>query len=104
MINRRKQGLNKREQKILNRVILGAVILSVLFLLFAPGRGVLPYHNLQKEVQALHQENQMLQQRNVQLAEEIERLKHDEGYLEELGRGKYGLLKKNEEVYQFGKK
>lgn len=103
-MNRRKQGLTKREQKILNRVVLGAVILSALFLLFAPGRGVISYHNLQKEVQVLHQENKMLQQRNVQLAEEIERLKHDEAYLEELARAKYGLLKKNEEVYQFDKK
>jgi len=104
MINRRNQGLNKREKKILNRVILGAIILSVLFLLFAPGRGLFPYRSLKKEVQTLNQENRTLKQNNVELAQEIERLKNDEAYLEQLARDKYGLLKKNEEVYDLRKK
>ena len=42
----------------------------------------------------------MLQQRNLALAEEIERLKNDEAYLEHLAREKYGMLKKNEEIYE----
>jgi cell division protein FtsB len=79
------------------------VILGVLFLLFAPGRGLVPYHSLKKEVQALDRDNKTLQQRNVELAQEIERLKSDEGYLEQLAREKYGMLKKNEEVYDLGK-
>lgn len=104
MINRRSQGLNKREKKVLNRVILGVVVLSLLFLLFAPGRGVFPYRGLKKEVQRLNTENKTLQQQNVELAQEIERLKHDEAYFEQLARDKFGLLKKNEEVYELRKK
>ena len=104
MRNKRSQGLNKREKKVLNRVILGAVILGVLFFLFAPGRGLIPYRNLKNKVQILNQENKTLQQKNMDLAQEIERLKNDDAYLEQLARGKHGLLKKNEEVYYIGKK
>jgi cell division protein FtsB len=104
MINKRSQGLNKRERKLLNRVILGAVIFAILFLLFAPGRGIIPYRNLKNKVQVLNTENKTLQQRNMELAQEIERLKNDDAYLEQLARGKQNLLKKNEEVYYYGKK
>jgi len=46
-------------------------------------------------------ENKNLEQRNVQLRREIDRLQNDDAYLEELARKKYGLLKKNEMVFEF---
>ena len=101
MADRGNQGLNSREKKALCRFVLVMVVLSLLFLVFAPGRGLLSYRRLNKEIQALAQDNMTLQRRNVELAEEIERLKHDEVYLEQLARKKYGMLKKNEEVYEF---
>jgi len=100
MADRRNQGLNKREKKTLSRFILAVIVLSLLFLVFAPGRGLLSHRKLKHEVQTLAQDNITLQQRNVELAKEIERLKNDEAYLEQLARGKYGMLKKNEEVYE----
>jgi cell division protein FtsB len=100
MANRQKQGLNRREQRALRLFIFVVVVVSLLFLLFAPGRGLLPYQRMKKEIRALAEENKALQQRNVELASEIERLKHDDAYLEELARQKYGMLKKNEEVYK----
>ena len=100
MADRRDQGLNRREKRLLRRIILAVIVLSVLFLLFAPGRGLIPHYSLKKEIEGLVQENRVLQQRNVELAEEIERLKNDEVYLEQLAREKYGMLKKNEEVYE----
>ncbi|RWX50033.1 Septum formation initiator [Candidatus Electrothrix marina] len=33
------------------------------------------------------------------LEKEIDLLMHDKNYLEKVARGKYGMLKKNEEVY-----
>lgn len=103
MAERRTQGLNKREKKILRWVLLSVVIFSLLFVLFAPGRGLISYRNLKKKVQALDRDNKILHQRNIELAQEIELLKNDPDYLEQLAREKYGLLKKNEEVYILGK-
>lgn len=100
MADRQNQKLNKREQRALRLLVLVVIVVGLLFLLFAPGRGLLPYQRLKKEVRALVQENKALQQRNIELAAEIERLKHDDAYLEQLARQKYGMLKKNEEVYE----
>ena len=88
---------------MLRWVLLGVVVFSLLFILFAPGRGLVPYRNLKKEVQVLDRDNKTLHQRNIELAQEIELLKNDKDYLEQLAREKYGLLKKNEEVYNLGK-
>jgi cell division protein FtsB len=100
MADRRNKGLNRREQRALRLFVLVVVVFSLLFLLFMPGRGLLPYQRLKKEVRELVRENKALQQRNVELAGEIERLKHDDAYLEDLARKKYGMLKRNEEVYE----
>jgi cell division protein FtsB len=100
MADRRNQGLNQREKRALRRIILAVVVLSFLFLVFAPGRGLLSHRTMKKEIQALVRDNRTLQHRNIELAEEIERLKNDEAYLEQLAREKYGMLKKNEEVYE----
>jgi len=100
MANRRNQQLTKREKRALRRFTLAVIILGLLVLVFFPGRGLLTYHSLNKQVQTLIRDNKMLQQRNVELAEEIEHLKNDKAYLEQLAREKYGLLKKNEEIYE----
>ncbi|CAK8716510.1 Septum formation initiator [Candidatus Electrothrix laxa] len=42
----------------------------------------------------------MLQEKAV-LEKEIDLLMHDKAYLEKMAREKYGMLKKNEEVYYF---
>ena len=68
MADRRSQGLNKREKRALRRIILAVVVLGVLFLVFAPGRGLLSHRKMKKEIQALVRDNRTLQHRNVQLA------------------------------------
>jgi cell division protein FtsB len=100
MANRRNQELTKREKRTLRRFTLAVIVLALLFLIFVPGRGLLTHRSLKKEVRTLAHDNKMLQQRNIELAEEIERLKNDEAYLEHVAREKYGLLKKNEEIYE----
>ncbi len=102
MTDRRNQGLNKREKRALRRLLLVVIVFSLLFLVFAPGRGLLSLRKLKKEVQVLTRDTRTLRQQNAELAEEIERLKNDEAYLEDLARRKYGMLKKNEEVYELG--
>ena len=95
-----KGKLTKSERRFVKRVVTVAIILGILWILFAPNRGLFHYHKLQKEIDSLAQENILLEQRNTELQKEIERLKTDDKFLEELARQKYGLLKENETVYE----
>lgn len=87
--------------KAMWRIGLLIASLGVLLLLFMPGRGLLHYRSVRKEAEALRLENQRLRKANQDLGAEITQLNTDEKYIEDLARKKYGLLKKNEEVYEF---
>ncbi len=95
----------KQEKQLQKRSLWGVgLILAVFFLfwiLFAPGRGFLQYRKLQRDRASLAQENRQLQKKNIELSEEIKRLQTDDAYLEQVARKKYGLLRKNEAVYEF---
>ena len=90
------------EKRRLRQIIVVVIVLVLLWVLFAPGSGYLQYRRLQKQIAVLARENSVLEEQNAELRQEIQRLQHDEAYLEELARKKYGLLRKNEEVYDFG--
>jgi len=75
-----------------------------LLLLFIPGRSLMSYRAMDQQVARLTRDNQRLEERNRALNEEIERLQHDDAYIEALARKKYGLLKNNETVYEFKSK
>ena len=95
-----KRDLTRAERRFLKRIILIVGLIALLWLLFAPNRGLIHYRKLQSQVNALTKENKNLEQRNKELRKEIDRLKNDDAYLEELARHKYGLLKENETVYE----
>jgi cell division protein FtsB len=101
MATRKQQEDNRRNNKTL--WFLGAlvVVFFLLWILFAPGRGFLHFLKLRKEIAALTEENSRLEARNVELSEDIKRLRSDDKYLEEVARKKHGLLKKNETVFEF---
>jgi cell division protein FtsB len=101
MVQRHQKGLTFAERKILRRVIFIVAVLGLLWIVFAPDRGLLYYHRLHKKIEMLSRENRELAERNAELKREIERLHNDESYLEELARKKYGLLQENETVYEF---
>jgi cell division protein FtsB len=101
MAGQPKNTLSSQEQKRLRRIILLLLFIVVLLLLFVPGRSFMSYRNTQQQISALSRDNARLEQRNHELSAEIERLQTDEAYIEELARKKYGLLKKNETVYEF---
>lgn len=101
MTTRKRRGAAPQNTKILLRIAVVAVLLALLFILFAPGRGYFHYRKLNNQLEDLALEKERLQQENTQLTKEIERLKTDEKYLEKLAREKYGLLRKNESVYEF---
>ncbi|MDD3618178.1 MAG: septum formation initiator family protein [Desulfobulbaceae bacterium] len=104
MVQRHQKGLTLAERRFLRRLIFIVAVLGLLWIVFAPERGLLHYHRLHKQIETLSRENRELAERNAQLKKEIERLRSDESYLEELARKKYGLLKENETVYEFKSK
>jgi cell division protein FtsB len=101
MVVRKQQEDNRRDKKVL--WFLGAVVIVffLLWILFAPGRGLVQYLQLKKEMATLAEENNRLEAKNAELTEDIKRLRSDDKYLEEVARKKHGLLKKNETVFEF---
>jgi len=55
------------------------------------------------ELKQLQQKTVELEKENSALQEEINRLQNDSEYLEEVARREYGLLRKNERVFDFSK-
>ncbi len=101
-----KKKLSRQERKRLKYIIILVSVVVLLLLLFFPGRSLLSYHRMRKQVSSLIEQNRQLEQHNRELAAEIKRLQTDDAYLEQLARKKYGLLKDNEIVFEFksGKK
>ena len=75
-------------------------VLLLLWVVFAPGRGYYHFRKMQREIDMLAAENSRLEARNLELSEDIRRLRSDEAYIEEIARQKHGLLNKNETVYE----
>lgn len=86
------------------RIGLLLAFIAVFVLLFMPGHGIMHFRKLQKQRDAMVKENTFLRQQNEKLTGEIESLKNDAAAIEQVAREKHGLLKKNEEVYDFNKK
>jgi|LGVD01.1.fsa_nt_gb cell division protein FtsB len=103
MAERRDFQQVQRNKKMLWRICLLVVTFGLLLLLFMPGRGFLHYYKLQRNVQTLTQANVRLQEANATLTGEIHRLKTDDACIENLARKKHGMLKRNEEVYDFNR-
>ena len=96
--------LTSREKKLLPHIGLLLALLVILWIVFAPGRGMLALHRAQKEVEKLQAENLRMAEENRLLQQEVKRLQSDPAYLEDKARKEYGLLKENELLYLFKKK
>ncbi len=83
---------------------MGLIICLLLWLLFAPGKGLLYLHKRNKHLLELQEEKQRLVQQNSDIERDIERLKSDDAYLEQVAREEHGMLKDNEIVFDFNKK
>jgi cell division protein FtsB len=101
MTTRRQQHDSEKGKKTL--YFLGALflVLLLLWVLFAPKSGLVPYLKLRQEIAVLTEENNVLEARKKELVEDIKRLRSDDKYLEDVARKKHGLLKKNETVFEF---
>ncbi len=76
----------------------------ILWILFAPGRGLYHLHQRSKYLAELEEESQKLVQQNSDINRDIERLQSDDEYLEQVAREEHGMLKDNEMVFDFSKK
>ena len=93
-----------REKKLLSHICLIIAVLLILWIIFAPNRGMLALHSTKQEVERLQEENRRLAAENKALQDEITRLQDDPKYFEEKARKEYGMLKDNELLYIFKKK
>ena len=103
MLNKRqpKKKLTPLQQNRLLKVFLILVSLALLWVLLSPTTGVYGLLKLRREAARLEQQTKALQQSNEELRQEIDRLQNDPEYLERVAREKYGMLKKNEQVFDF---
>ena len=89
------------QQNRLLKIILGLVVAALLWILLAPGTGVYSLLKLRNHAFELEKLTRELTANNETLRAEIDRLKNDRAYLEQVAREKYGMLKKNERVFDF---
>ena len=98
------QKFSNREKKQLIYWGLFLASLLLLWIVFAPNRGVFALYKVREEITRLQEENRRLAQENKVLQEEINKLQDDPAYLEEKARKEYGMLKENEVLYIIKKK
>ena len=94
--------LSPGEKRFFLVICIAAILLASGWILFSPN-GVMNYRAVQKQLQAVKADNLQLSAENEELKIEIEKLKSDPAYLEELARKDYGLIKKNEAIFDFEK-
>lgn len=98
-----KQKLSRIQKNRVRKIVFILSVIALLWIFFAPGSGVVTLLSKQSELKKAHKETARIEQQINELQEEIDRLHNDPQYLEEIARKEYGLLKKNEEVYDFSK-
>jgi len=82
-------------------------IIAVAFILFFTifgERGLLRIYHLNKEKQEVQLKMEVLKGDNLKLVREVDALKNDRRYLESIARKDFGMVRKNEIIYQFPQK
>ena len=82
-------------------------ILAVVFILFFTifgERGLLRIYHLNKEKKDVQLRLETLKGDNLKLVREVDALKNDRRYLESIARRDFGMVRKNEIIYQFPSK
>lgn len=79
-------------------------ILAVTFILYFTifgERGLLRIYHLNKEKREVQLRLESLRGENLKLVREVDALKNDRRYLESIARRDFGMVRKNEIIYQF---
>jgi cell division protein FtsB len=96
-----KLNLSPSQTRLFLRIAVFLLVTLIAWFIFAPRYGVLASLQKSSRLRELEAKTNHLEESNRALAKEIERLKNDPAYLEEVARREHGLLKKNEYIYDF---
>lgn len=83
------------------RSFLFVLIIALCYMLLFGEDGILAYIKLKRELRSNIQRIRVLEQENSRMKLELERIRNDKDYLEEMVRKKYGLIKEGEKLYRF---
>ena len=86
-------------------LIAGGLILLLVggWSVFGP-YGALRYYRIASELDKILNENERLRQSNTALYQELTKLKTDQSYLDDVARRQFGLVRKNEIIYELPEK
>ena len=87
------------KRRILIPILL--LVSVMIFFTFFGDKGLLQVYRLRRELKEIESANMELRQENERLRGEIDNLRTNKKYIEELARRELGLVKKGEIVYQF---
>lgn len=93
--------LSPLQEKRFYRIVAVLLTASLAWLILAPQSGVLALLQKRAKMKSLQHKTLLLERSNKELEQEINRLRTDPAYLEEVARREHGLLKKNEIIYDF---
>lgn len=94
--------LSPLQQSRFIKIVAILIVIAFLWLLFAPGMGLVSIYQEHSRLETLRQQKMSLEQQNAALQQEIDKINSDIEYFERLAREKHGLLKKNETLFNFG--
>ena len=77
------------------------IILFILFFTVFGERGLLRISHLHQEMAEIVKKTEELKAENEKLKREVDALRSDRRYLESIARRDFGLVRKNEVIYQF---
>jgi cell division protein FtsB len=80
-----------------------ALALALLFVVCLSENGIVEYFRLKSRIHTVDASIKRLQGENVALRAEIDRLRNDDRYLEDVARKKFGLIREGEKVYRIEK-
>ena len=78
------------------------LLATVYWILYSP-YGALKYSEISHEIEKVSSDIDTLTNQNKSMSNEIIKLQEDSKYVEDVARKEYGLLKKNEIVFEFKK-
>ena len=94
-------SLSPLQERLFVRIMVVLLVAALAWIILAPRSGILAYLQQRSELRELREKTVFLEQSNEKLKEEVDRLRDDPAYLEEVARREHGLLKKNEYIYDF---
>ena len=94
-------SLSPWRESLFVRIMVVLLVAALAWIILAPRAGLLAYLQQRSELRELREKTVFLEQSNEKLKEEVDRLRDDPAYLEEVARREHGLLKKNEYIYDF---